>query len=336
MLFSSSVPTKKEKIIQSLLLEVENRYALQPSQTLISKITTVFEKLPEEALGEWVDMLKSLPSEHPEWQSFVEGLTVHETYFCRERNILAGIKQIILPEIIEKNKQRKEINIWSAACSTGEEAYNLAIITLEALQLFLTKKEGVVAQNFLQTHGWKINIYATDLSKLVIRIAETAIYSDAIMGSFRNAYTEILPYFNVEKTEMDSTGALITSYKVKDYVRQLIKFKQYNLLSSTVPFRDIDLVICRNVLIYFNDINKQKVQQSLDKSVVVSGAMVLGTVDNFYLENYEKKLQDGCLWYKKIGTTGISLSAPSSDNSNDKMKNSLLKPNTSSIIKRNP
>lgn len=300
MSFSSPDSLAKEHLIQELLLEVEKRYALQPSPMLVTKISTVFEKLPAEALREWIGLLKNLPSEHPEWQSFVENLTIHETYFCRDRHMFSGIQKFIFPRLFEKNQHRKEINIWSAACSTGEEAYNLGMIAVEALQTYISKKEGVATDQFINSHGWKINILATDLSKQVLRIAEAAVYNNSIMGSLRNAYEEILPYFLINKTEIDLSGSLITSYEVKPSIKKMVHFKQFNLLSSMPPIRNVDLVVCRNVLIYFNDANKQKIQQLLDAALSVEGALVLGTVDNFYLKDYTKHLKEGCLWYEKL------------------------------------
>ncbi len=301
-MFSISPTTGKEKLIQELLLEVEKRYALQPSQTLISKISGVFDKLPEAALVEWIGMLKVLPSEHPEWQSFVEGLTVHETYFCRDRNVLNGIKDFILPYLFDLNKSKREINIWSAACSTGEEAYNLAIIANQALQNYLKQGTGFSSDCMTSSSSWRINILATDLSKQVIRIAETAIYNDSVMGSFRNNYQEILPYFDIDRTEGNNTGSVITYYKVKQNIRSMVKFRQFNLLTDTPPQRNIDLIICRNVLIYFNDANKMQAQHMMDKSLNAGGAIVLGTVDTCYLKHYKQHMKVGCHWFTKPET----------------------------------
>lgn len=298
------MPMNKERLIQELLIEVENRYALQPSQTLINKISSIFEKLPIEALTEWIGLLKTLSSDHPEWQSFVEGLMVHETYFCRDRNVLNGIRNFIFPKLFEKNRHKREINIWSAACSTGEEAYNLGILCLEALHNFLDTKIGMNEQ-FAMTHGWTINVLATDLSKQVLRIAETGIYNDSIMGSFRSSYNEIMPFFTIDKAEPNANGEIVTSYQVKPFIRSLIKFRQFNLLSENPPQRNFDLIVCRNVLIYFNDHNKMKVQEMLDKALVSNGALVLGTVDTFYLEHYKKTLEAGCLWYEKVDEMSI-------------------------------
>lgn len=294
----SGVSFSKETLLQQLLIEVEKRYALQSSPTLINKMTTIFERLPLEDINEWVMMLQSLNEDHPEWQSFIESLTVHETYFNRDQNVLDNIKNIIIPEILKHKNTEKKISIWSAGCSSGEETYNLAILAVEALIQHLNLIHSSFPENVIKDSGWTIKVMGTDLSKQVIRIAEAGIYNDSVMGSFRSSTQNLLSYFEHKKnnipTELSND---IKFYQINPFIKSLVTFSQMNLLSKSPASLDFDLIVCRNVLIYFNDSNKRIIQNRFFEHTNEHSALVLGTVDTCFLEKVNVFNHNGCRWY---------------------------------------
>lgn len=296
----NSISFSKETLLQQLLIEVEKRYALQSSPTLINKMTAIFEKLPLEAINEWVMMLKSLNEDHPEWQSFIESLTVHETYFNRDQNVLDNIKNVIIPEILKHKDNEKKISIWSAGCSSGEEAYNLAIIAVEALIKHLHLGHAHFPKNLIKESGWIIKVIGTDLSKQVIRIAEAGVYNNSIMGSFRSSTQNILNYFELKKDNHTSELSNdIKYYQINPFIKSLVSFSQMNLLSKSPPTLEFDLIVCRNVLIYFNDSNKKIIQNRFLNHTNEHSAIVLGTVDSCFLDNVHVFNHGGCRWYSK-------------------------------------
>jgi chemotaxis protein methyltransferase CheR len=246
--------TPNYKKIQEFLFEVEKRYALQPSQNMELRLNRMCAAQSDKETTELLQRLRTLPADHPEWLLFVEELTVHETYFGRDRNAMNALRNIIIPQIL-KNKKNRELNIWSAGCSTGEEAYNLAILALEAIYYFETKCHGPVPDNFCKSHMWKINIIGTDLSTQVLRTAKIGIYNDSIMGSFRSTYNEVLPYFTIDHCDINDRGKKTIYYKIKDYFKTIVTFTQRNLFTKIPHLRSFDLILCRNVMIYFNDQN---------------------------------------------------------------------------------
>ncbi len=290
----------KASLLQQLLQEVEKHYALQPSPSLIHKMTAIFEKLPLEAINEWVMMLRSLNEDHPEWQSFIENLTVHETYFNREQNVLDNIKNVILPEILKNKSQEKRISIWSAGCSSGEETYNLAIIAVEALMKHLNLSHSHFSEKNIIDSGWTIRIIGTDLSKQVIRVAETGVYSNAIMGSFRSNTDNLLHYFD-QKTDnvIEELSSNVKYYQIKPFIKSLVTFSQMNLLSKSPSALHFDMIICRNVLIYFNDLNKKTIQNRFLSQMNENSALILGTVDSCFLDTVNIFNHSGCRWYSK-------------------------------------
>ncbi|MBI5195578.1 MAG: protein-glutamate O-methyltransferase CheR [Nitrospirae bacterium] len=190
-----------------------------------------------------------------EIQNIMDILTVNETYFFRGESQLKAFIDEIIPELKEKNKDKKKISIWSAGCATGEEPYTFAMLLLE--------KGGF--------DGWDIRIVGSDISQRALQVARRGIYKK---NSFRSTeYYFIKKYFH---NEADDT------YSISDSVRKLVVFNYVNLFD---PFKvrlvgKMDLIFCRNVLIYFDDAARKKVIENFYNSLVYGGYMVLGHTES--------------------------------------------------------
>lgn len=186
-----------------------------------------------------------------ELSSVIDILTVNETYFFREASQLKAFSDEIIPEIKERKKGRKRLRIWSAGCSTGEEPYTLAILILE--------------KNLIP--DWEIEILGSDINQRVLHVARRGIYKKS---AFRN--TEEY-YFR--KYFTDEGGG---NYRVIDPVRGLVNFSFLNLLD---PFKvrfvgEMDVIFCRNVIIYFDHDAKKKVIDSFYDRLTEEGYLLLG------------------------------------------------------------
>ena len=164
--------------------------------------------------------------------SLIEYFTVGETYFFRHKECFDIINSDILPKLAEtaRNEGRNELNIWCAACSSGEEPYSLAM---------LLDNTGI--QPVLQT---KINIYASDINQEFLKRAEAGIYSE---WSFRELPEDYLHKY------LKPLGK--NRYELEPRICKKVKFFSYNLLSPeypAIPVPKLDIILCRNVLIYFN------------------------------------------------------------------------------------
>ncbi|MEI8244697.1 MAG: CheR family methyltransferase [Lentisphaerota bacterium] len=164
--------------------------------------------------------------------SLIEYFTVGETYFFRHKECFDIINSDILPKLAEtaRSEGRNELNIWCAACSSGEEPYSLAM---------LLDNTGI--QPVLQT---KINIYASDINQEFLRRAEAGIYSE---WSFRELPEDYLHKY------LKPLGK--NRYELEPRICNKVKFFSYNLLSQeypAIPVPKLDIILCRNVLIYFN------------------------------------------------------------------------------------
>ncbi len=185
-----------------------------------------------------------------ELEQALEALTTKETYFFRQEYQLRAFKDELLPRLAAANAAQRRLNVWSAGCSTGEEAYTLAILILES-GLFT---------------NWDINVIGSDVCRSNVAHARRAIYR---RGSFRVTPDAVKRRYFDERPD--------GSYLV-DEVRRLCHFGQLNLLDAewARTVGRVDAVFCRNVLIYFDERSKRRVIDMLYERLVPGGYLLLG------------------------------------------------------------
>ena len=192
-----------------------------------------------------------------EWSRLAEQLTIHETSFYRHSGQFRALSSIILPELIRLRAAKRALRLWSAACSTGEEAYSLAIAILQ--------------QNL--SPDWKIEILATDLSSRALQLAERAVFDERHL---RNLPTDwVMHYFEPYNGQ----------YRLRDEVRSLVSFQSFNLAQTTpLPevMREMDVVFCENVLIYLHPEAVQQAVNHLRTSLSENGYLFLGYAETLY------------------------------------------------------
>ena len=191
------------------------------------------------------------PEKMKEINELIDVLTTNETYFLREMKQLDAFSMEILPELAQRNARTKRLNIWSAGCSTGEEPYTLAIL---------------LARTGLFSQDWNINIIGTDISQRVLKTARKAVYTQS---SFRVTEKEYIDrYFN----EIDGKSHL------DDSIRSMVQFGHINLLDGKMLglISACDIIMCRNVIIYFDGNAKARVVNSFHKKLSPGGYLLLG------------------------------------------------------------
>ena len=193
-----------------------------------------------------------------------EAMTTNESFFFRDTKPFDQFRLIVLPHLLEHRGSTKSIRIWSAACSSGQEPYSLAMILKE---------------NAAQLAGWKIDILATDLSEEVLEKARVGAYSQFEVQ--RGLPINLLVKYFAQDNER---------WRISDEIRSMVTFKQFNLLDSPKVLGSFDVVFCRNVLIYFDQETKSKVLNQIaslmpdDGFLYLGGAeTVLGICDRFQL-----------------------------------------------------
>ncbi len=189
-----------------------------------------------------------------ELNAVIDILTINETYFLREEAQLKAFSEEILPELRDKKREEGNfsLRIWSAGCSTGEEPYTIATLILES-GLF---------------HGWDIEIFASDISHRVLQIGRKGEYGKSSFRSVGNEFIE--KYF--ARNENDD------KHRIIDPVRKLVNFGYLNLFDSSKIFLlgKMDVIFCRNVIIYFDHAAKKKVIDHFEGQLNKEGYLLLG------------------------------------------------------------
>ena len=211
------------------------------------------KRLRARGIGSWSSYIALLESgdDGVELQTAVDLLTTNETYFFREEYQLRAFRDEILPQLKARAEERgtRRLALWSAGCSSGEEAYTLGIL-VEDSGLF---------------KGWDVRIYGNDISRRVLHKARRAVYTEA---SFRTTENRYLRYF-VEVPE---------GRQVHPHIRAMCHFGHLNLLdhSRTAIVGRVDAVFCRNVLIYFDPESRRRAIDTFYQRLVAGGYLLLG------------------------------------------------------------
>ncbi|WML31570.1 protein-glutamate O-methyltransferase CheR [Neobacillus sp. OS1-32] len=190
-----------------------------------------------------------------EWDVVVEILTINETYFYREENQLVECCTTILPEL-KKIIRNRPLRIWSAACSTGEEPYTLAMLIYET---------GLFPPG-------TIEIIGTDINKKVIQKAEQGWYPLTSFAFRRIPENLLKKYFDIENG----------GYQVKSFIKKMVRFQELNLLNDNKmgQLGEVDIIFCRNVLIYFDQETIKKVIRGLHRNLAKGGYLFLGHAES--------------------------------------------------------
>lgn len=183
-------------------------------------------------------------------------ITTNETYFYRDLPQLQAFVDCVLPAILKANQATARIRVWSAACSSGDEPYTLAMMLMEHPALA----------------KWTIEILGSDISEHVLDIARKGIYGQYAVRNVPPILVQ--KYFTVEQGQ----------YVIAPNVKQRVKFVNLNLYDTNrlKLIRNMDIVFCRNCLIYFDDKAKQKIVSNLYDSLVSSGYLIIGFSESLH------------------------------------------------------
>ncbi|MBM7867479.1 hypothetical protein GTO89_13115 [Heliobacterium gestii] len=233
------------------------------------------------------------PVSQEEWRQLIGVITVGETFFFRDRGQFALLRERILPSLLAKGTEKKTLRLWSAGCSTGEEAYSLAIL---------------VDTMIGGAPGWTIDIIGTDINEEALTIARAGRYSEwalrATGPELRNGY-----FHMVDPGRRRRSGAI---WEVAPSIRSVVSFYRLNLLDGLLPERftpalSTDLIICRNVFIYFQTEAIRRVLTAFFRCLNPGGFLLTGHGELLALETgpegipFDSKVfPEGHIWQKPV------------------------------------
>jgi chemotaxis protein methyltransferase CheR len=210
-------------------------------------------------LREYYDLLTNRPMRHAELVSLLNEITIGETCFFRNQPQLEGIRKIVLPRLVQKSSQFvRHIRVWSGGCSTGEEPYTLAMILLE--------------ESVKSLRGWTFEVIATDINERSLGLAQQGVFGDY---SVRNTDSYFLQkYFRTK----DGKFTIIPEVKSR------VKFSRLNLFDDAgmMFMKGMDIILCCNVLIYFDCDSKKRVIQHFYANLVDHGYLFLGHAESLF------------------------------------------------------
>ncbi len=237
-----------------LIYDESGIYMKETKITLLSnRLRKRLSSLSLNEFGEYYDYLQKLTGEpkRKEYEELLDVVSTNETYFFRNERHFEALMDVCLPELA-KVKKNKKLRIWSAACSTGEEPYTIAICVLECIKLF---------------PGWEIEIIATDIAPSVLEFAKEGFYSGRRIEKVSPEYLK--KYFTIEDKEKGI-------YKVNDELKKMIDFHYLNFFAKTTFPNNIDIIFCRNVMIYFDKIHQKNLVADFYQSINDAGYLFIG------------------------------------------------------------
>lgn len=226
-----------------LVLSEDKAYLLE------SRLTPIMRKQGMNALEDLISAVKTKREEGLIGE-IVEAMTTNESLFFRDSKPFDQLKTLIFPQLLKAREKTRKIRIWSAACSSGQEPYSVAMLIKEAGAAFT---------------GWDIEIVATDLSVEMLTKASAGIYSQFEVQRGL-PITLLVKYF---KQDGDK-------WEIDPKLRSMVKFKPFNLMSDPKILGRFDIVLCRNVLIYFDQDLKRQVLNQISNVMADDGALYLG------------------------------------------------------------
>ncbi len=224
------------------------------------------EKVFERILGERLESLgiegvetytELLEKDFRERDRLVDALLIRVSEFFRDPLVFETLSAAILPEVLQnkRDENKREIRVWCAGCATGEEAYSIALLLQEALWA---------------EEGWDVHVFATDISERALSVARRGVYSGAVMGNVKLRIKE--RYF------LEEPGG----FRIRPEVAGKVHFSVDDLMDmeriapAASIFGEFDMVLCRNVLIYYELSMQERILAKLCKTIGSRGVLVLG------------------------------------------------------------
>jgi len=208
-------------------------------------------RMRERSLSGFASYQYELRNNPSEFAQLIDEITTNETYFFRERRQLRALMSEILPEaMLQRHARRTPVSVWSAGCASGEEPYSIVILAREA---------GL-------DPGRDLRVYASDISRRMLKRARQGTYRE---NSFRETEAGLRDRYFEEKEGR---------FRISDEVKKHVDFIHLNLMdrSKVALLGSMDVILCRNVLIYFDPVSKKQVIETFEEKLRPGGHLLLG------------------------------------------------------------
>lgn len=251
-----------EKFVTSINKKTGIDLSLYKEAQMKRRLTSLYEKKGYPSFSAFFNVLSS---NQDTMNEFLDRMTINVSEFYRNRKRWDVLEKKILPRLLKENSRLK---VWSAACSTGEEPYTMAMVFSNVIPLSAVK------------------VQATDLDQNAIQRAKIGVYSERSLAEVPDA---------MRKKFFQEEGQY---FKIADEIKRTVAFKQQNLLSDRFE-SGYDLIVCRNVMIYFTEEAKDKLYHKFNAALRPGGVLFVGSTEQiFNPERYGFEVED-TFFYKK-------------------------------------
>jgi chemotaxis protein methyltransferase CheR len=268
---------KEFEVFQVLAKKLLGIHLTESKKTLV--YTRIGSRLRALKLNTYTDYINYLSRSNTldELQQFVNAITTNETYFFREKHHFDLLKDTLLPYYQQKVEagDSKDIRIWCAASSSGEEPYTIALTVLD----------------YFRGKANKTKILASDVNSYVLNLAHNGQFKiDGVKGD--------IPAHLKSKYFKDLGEH---RYQISDEVKNLVRFKKINLLNDKYPIREkVDIIFCRNVMIYFDDVMREHVLKQFHHYLADDGVLIMGHSENLLKFSHLFKLRERTIYEKVL------------------------------------
>lgn len=267
--------TREEFQSFAAMLEKHSGISLEPGKEYLveARLAAVARDNGYTSVSALVQQLRQTTLGPIHWSAF-EALTTNETSFFRDEHPFKALREVILPQLIDLRASSRTLNIWCAAASTGQEPYSLAML---------------LRDRFPQLLNWTITFFATDLSETVLARARAGRFNATEVG--RGLPAEFRQRYFVPDGD---------SLQVREDIRRMVSFRVMNLVGPWPNMPELDLVLLRNVLIYFNVETKRNILLKIQRHLRPDGCLLLGAAETtlHIEESYEVVHLDRTAYYR--------------------------------------
>jgi chemotaxis protein methyltransferase CheR len=247
-----------------LLLE-RSAIALEPGKEYLveSRLAPLVHQLKLSSIEELIARLRT-SADNGLHRQIVEAMVTTESSFFRDHHPFEALRKVVIPNLVIRHQSDRSLNIWCAACSTGQEPYSIAILFRE---------------HFPELAGWRISFIASDISQEVLTRARAGLYNQIEVNRGLPA-TLLVKYFEQHGTH----------WQVKPGLRSMVDFREINLALPWPALPPMDLVLVRNVMIYFDVNTKKTILGKLTRLLKPDGYLLLGGAETTFNldDSYER------------------------------------------------
>jgi chemotaxis protein methyltransferase CheR len=243
-------------VIRKLLLE-RSAIVLEAGKEYLveTRLAPIVRQLNLNSIGELIAQLRCQPA-NGLYRQIVEAMVTTESSFFRDRHPFDDLRKAVIPDLMTRRRDERRLEIWCAACSTGQEPYSIALL---------------IREHFPECAGWRISLLASDLSRQVLQKAREGRYTQIEVNRGLPAAL-MVKYFDQHGTE----------WQLKPAIRSMVDFQEINLAQAWPVLPRMDLVLVRNVMIYFDVETKKAILGRLARVLRPDGYLLLGGAETTF------------------------------------------------------